>query len=329
MSNLNGVLIIPTGIGCALGGDASYLSGVNLIASCCNKLLANPNACNASDINTMANNVLYTEGSTLDRFLEGFINLKETKTYNKILCVVNSPMRPDNINAANASIWTLGANIELLELNTLLTMTAFINKDGLADGIITGADELIAQVKNLNFDILCVHTYISCPEDISNAYWEGKLLVNPWGKVEQLLSKYVSERINKQTFHAPIDTYFNTLFNTKIVKLQQAAEIISNTYCHCIYTGAHRAPIIDLCKNPNTISNEDIDFMISPMCWDKPHDACLRAKIPVIIVKENTTCLKNIIFPENENIIFVENYLEAAGIIMCMNARINFTNIKL
>ena len=329
MSKLTGVIIIPTGIGCALGGDASYLTGVNLIAKCCNKLLANPNACNASDLNTMADNVLYTEGSTLDRFLEGFINLKETKTYNKILCVVNPPLTPASVNAVNAARWCLGADITLLELKTPLTMSAFMNADGTAGGDFAGQDELIEQVKDLDFDVLTIHTTIDCSEEIADKYWTGQISVNPWGRCESLLSKYLSFRLNKQAVHSPMDFLQDNYYNKQIVKPSQAAEIISNTYSFCMYKGTVKSPKIDLCRDTNNLSNTDIDFMISPVCWSRPHEACLKANIPIIIVKENTTCIKNVVFPENKNIIFVENYLEAAGIVMCMNANVHYKMVLL
>ena len=49
-------MIIPTGLNCALGGDAAYAPGIKLIAACCDKLIVNPNAVNASDINEIPNN---------------------------------------------------------------------------------------------------------------------------------------------------------------------------------------------------------------------------------------------------------------------------------
>ena len=89
MHELNGIMIIPTGLDCALGGDAAYMPGVKLISNCANNLIINPNAVNASDINELPSNALYVEGSTIDRFLEGKLNLRKTKTFNKILMAVN------------------------------------------------------------------------------------------------------------------------------------------------------------------------------------------------------------------------------------------------
>jgi len=336
-SSLNGVMIIPTGLACAHGGDAAYLPGIKLIASCVNKLIVNPNAVNASDINEMPTNCLYTEGSTIDRFLEGIVNLKETKTHNKILCVINSPTEPKNLNAINAAIWGLGADITLLELETPLILNAFINSDGSAGGEVIGYKELIHQVRDLDFDILTILTPINCDEKIVKKYWDGELLVNPWGAVESKLSKLVSVALNKQAVHSPtvdfeIEESDGLLYNKIVVKQTQAPEMISLTFAFCMFKGAHRAPKIDIDKDCRNLSNTDIDFLLTPIdCWGKPHEACFENNIPIIVVRENTTCFKNFKYPEKTNgkLIFVQNYLEAAGVIMCMNSGVNHHLITL
>ncbi len=275
INKLNGISIIPTGLGCALGGDAGFNSGVKLIASCCNKLLINPNHTNASDIAEIPENCLYVEGSSLNRFLAGYINLKETKTHNRILCVVNSPICHANINAINAGIWGLGAEIALLELETPLTMTAHINEDGTAGGLITGNKELIRQVQNLDFDMLAIHTPIDCPQEIADNYWKNGG-TNPWGKVEAKLSTLLSTALNKQCVHAPVEFLSEPIYNSMTVKQSMAPEAISTTYLYCCLKGLHKAPKIDLNKDCKNLSNTDIDYLISHIdCWGPPHHCLL------------------------------------------------------
>ena len=329
-SKLNGVMVIPTGLACTFGGDAAYLPGVKLIASCVDKLIVNPNAVNASDINEIPNNAWYTEGSTIDRFLEGTINLKETKTNNKILCVVNSPITPGSINAINAGIWGLGADITLLELTTPLILNAFINEDGSAGGEVFGWHELVEQVRPLAFDVLTIHTKIDCDQEIADKYWRGEILVNPWGKVESILSKLISTALNKMAVHSPIDFLQDNLYDKQVVKITQAPEIISNTYAFCMFKGSHKAPKIDIDEEITNLKYTDIDFLLTPIdCWGRPHEACLKSGIPIIVVRDNTTCFKNFIYPEKSNgkLIFVQNYLEAAGVIMSMNAGVYYKTI--
>ena len=95
-------MIIPTGIGCEIGGHAGDAApAARLIGACCDNLILHPNVVNASDINEMPENSWYVEGSQLDRFLEGDIALE--KTYmNKILVVVNKADY-QSVNAVSAA----------------------------------------------------------------------------------------------------------------------------------------------------------------------------------------------------------------------------------
>jgi hypothetical protein len=333
MYDLTGVMIIPTGLGCALGGDAAYLPGVKLIAKCSDNLIVNPNSVNASDINELPNNCLYTEGSIIDRFLEGKLNLKKTKTYNKILMVVNSPIKPYNINSKNAGVWGLGADVSILPLDTPLKMKAIMNTDGTAGGIFSGVDELIEQIKHMDYDALAIQTPIDCDETVSKNYWHNGG-INPWGGIEAIISHEIATRINKPVAHAPIDTGWDETFAQLVVKQSMAPEIISNTFTFCILKGLHRAPTVELDISKihnNIISNNDINFIITPHgCWGRPHEACHSKNIPIIVVRENTTCFShNFIYPKYNNIIFVNTYLEAAGVIMSMNAGVDYRTIIL
>jgi hypothetical protein len=88
-----GVLIIPTGLGAAIGGNAGDGNPVaKLIAGCCDTLITHPNVVNASDINEMTENTWYVEGSMLDRFLRAEIRLRPPRAYNRILVVANPPV---------------------------------------------------------------------------------------------------------------------------------------------------------------------------------------------------------------------------------------------
>ena len=323
-NNLNGCFIIPTGLGCSIGGDTAATAVMKVIGACCDNLIVNPNACNSSDLNFMPSSALYTEGSIIDRFLEGSIKLKPTKTFNKILCVANPPLQPDNWNAVNAAIYTMGANIELIELNTPLFMKATFNEDGTAGGVFSGADELIEQIKDLDFDVLAIHTPIECDEKISQAYWEGKILVNPWGGIESILSRYLANKLNKNLAHSPIcekSDFELRLYHTHIVNQSMAAEAISNTYATCMFIGLHRAPII----SDEGLSNKDIDFLVTPHgCWGRPHEACIKNNITLIVVKENTTVFsEGFKYPNYNKLVFVDTYLEASGVIASMGAGVN------
>jgi hypothetical protein len=77
-----------------------------------------------------------------------------------------------------------------------------------------------------------------------------------------------------------------------------------------------------------TLRVDDIDILISPDgCWGLPHDACLNWKIPIIFITENKNIYKNHKKDIN-NCIFVDSYLEAAGIIQSIKAGVTTKSIS-
>ena len=312
---MNTVFIIPTGLGCKIGGHAGDATpAFKLIASISDIAICNPNVVNASDINEMPDNTWYVEGSILDRFLEGKIYLEKPKS-NKILLVVNKPIRPETINAVNAARFTIGCEIEIIELEERFSMIAQFNKNGTAGGTCQGIDSLIRQVKRYNFDTLALATNIYLNKKTAlNYFREGG--INPWGGIEAIVSKKIATIINKPVAHAPVENndpdlkYFN-----EVVPARESAEVLSMAFIHCVFKGLHKAPRI----SDKGLYVTDIDFLISPSnCYGRPHKACEQANIPIITVKENSTCLKGK-FPEFE---WVDNYFEAAGYIQSLNAGI-------
>lgn len=336
---MNIVMIIPTGIGCAIGGHAGDANPVaKLLGSICDNLILHPNVVNASDINEMPDNALYVEGSALDRFLQGKIVLKKIYT-NKILLVTNA-ITIDVINSVNAARTTIGADIEVLELETPLDMIAEI-KDGTAGGTVVGWIDLVNQISKYDFDALAITSPITVSKEVAENYLcNGG--INPWGGVEAKASKLISDAINKSVAHSPLDDKNSEVYNLmlnldKPVDPRMSAELVSVSYLHCILKGLHKAPrIVEVgCDKLNpfwreSLSVRDVDFLVSPRgCWGPPHEACVHFGIPIIIVKENKACTRvsyNVY--KSDNIIFVENYLEAVGYIQTYKAGVSVESVR-
>lgn len=312
---MNTVFIVPTGIGAAIGGDAGDATpAFKLIASVSDIAITHPNVVNASDINEMPDNTWYVEGSILDRFLEGKIKLKKPHS-NKILLIVNKPIRPETINAMNAAKHTIGCDIEYVELETNLRMIATTSSRGAA-GKVYGWKELVSQIQRYEFDALAIATKIDVEKEIALNYLRNGG-INPWGGVEAVASKLIANVINKPVAHAPIENTDPEIatFN-EVVSPTIAAEAISQCYIHCVFKGLHKAPRI----SKTGLSVDDIDCLVSPHnCYGRPHKACEEAGIRIITVKENTTCLD----VEPKQCDWVDNYFEAAGYIQSLKEGIN------
>ena len=320
---MNIVFIVPTGIGAAIGGHSGDATpAAKLIASLCDKLFIHPNVVNASDINEMTENMLYVEGSILDRFLEGQVGLEEVYG-NKILLAVNSPVKPEIVNAVSGARATIGADIEIMELGTPLKMIASVI-NGRASGEIYNLDEAIHQIAQFDFDVLVVNTPIEASDDEIRGYLAKNGGTNIWGGVEAKLSKHMSEKLNKPVLHAPVEN--SEVFKTfnEIVDPRKAAEMVSVCYLHCCLKGGHVAPKISL--KDGAYWNTDIDFLVSPVnVFGRPHIACGNLGIPVIAVEENKTILED---KMPDNFIIAKNYLEVAGIISAKKAGVTIPSIR-
>lgn len=323
---MNVVMIIPTGIGCEIGGHAGDATpAARLLGSVCDKLILHPNVVNASDVNEMPSNALYVEGSMLDRLLEGSIELEEVKKQNKILVAVNEPASAYVVNGVSSARVTLGIDAKIIELREPFRMIGRINDNGMAGGEITGQSSLIEQVKEYKFDALAINTLIEVEADVSLYYYKNGG-VNPWGGIEAIASKLITSALNKPVAHAPIISETDKELDKQdgfefVCDPRIAPELISTCYIHCVLKGLHKAPRIG-----KGLSVNDIDVMVSPCgCWGKPHAACKKAGITILSVKENSTVHGNL---DNPGTIPVDNYLEAAGYIAAMGAGVMPASVR-
>lgn len=325
---MNVVFIVPTGIGAEIGGHSGDATpAAKLIASTCDKLFIHPNVVNASDINEMTSNMLYVEGSILDRFLEGRLGLQETHG-NRILLVVNQ-LRPEIVNAVSAARATIGANIEILELQNPLRMSAYVNTSGLACGTLPNFNEVVDEIRpySRDYDVLVINTPIETSDSSILDYLSSDGGTNIWGYVEAKLSREMTRYLDRPVFHAPVENSEVFRNFNDVVDPRKSAELVSVCYLHCCLKGAHLAPrMSQTFKHTGSYSRSDIDFMVTPAgAYGRPHAACLEARIPVIVVEENKTVLNDRM---PGSFILAKNYLEAAGIIAAKKAGVSLESVR-
>ena len=328
---MNVVMIIPTGLGFEIGGYAGDgNAAAKLIAQCSDILITHPNVVNASDINEMTENTWYVEGNMLDRFLWGHIDLYKPKT-NKILVAVNKPVAIETINAVQAARVTLGVEINIIELETELILDGWV-EDGKASGNVVGWEALCEQVSKYPFDALAITSSINVPAAQIDNYLH-KDGVNPFGAVEAICSKLVSQKLGKPVAHSPFgDVGEYCLLNqyNEVTDPRISPEMVSITYLHSVLKGLHKAPRVAKGQKHEILSVYDIDLLVSPGgCWGTPHVQCKNRSIPIIFVNENMG-INPIHFsdmPEYSKSISVGNYITAAGMIMLIKSGLTVESV--
>lgn len=192
--------------------------------------------------------------------------------------------------------------------------------DKTASGTVDGWQELVEQVTLYDFDALAITSVIEIDEKTEHDYVRHGG-INPWGGVEAKASRLIASALNKPVAHCPFGYGSFGIGFCEIVESRLSAEMVSMCYLHCALKGLNRAPQIG-----TGLSVKDVSCLITPFgCVGRPHLACDDHDIPIIVVKENRTCLND---PMPDSFIIAENYLEAAGIIACMRAGIDRRSVR-
>ena len=333
----NAVLIVPTGIGAEIGGHSGDAAPVaRLLASACDNLITHPNVVNASDINELPENALYVEGSIISRLLMGTIGLQKVRS-NRVMLVIDEHkdehFQKAAINLASAARASFGLDCPLvLTMEQNVSMESVYSRSGRAVGKIENFENLYAALSKHRegYDAVALSSVIKVPPAYHKDYYLGGM-VNPWGGVEAMLTHCISLIFDVPSAHSPMMESMDILnMDVGVVDPRMAAEIVSVTFLFSVMKGLHRSPKIirdtAAMMLPGIISAADIDCIIIPDgCVGLPTLAAIEQEIPVIAVRENRNNMKNNLseYPfKPGKLIFVQNYLEAVGIMAAMKAGI-------
>ncbi len=327
----NVALIVPTGVGVEVGGQAGDAGpAAMLLGKVCDNLILHPNVVNASDINEMTENSLYVEGSVLTRLLMGTIGLNKVRS-NRVLTIIedheDSAFVDNTVNAINAARATYGMNGDnIAVLWPSFVMEAAESASGSAVGHIRNLEHLFKCLEHYEgeYDALAIASiiqYDSC--DHLEYFVNAADRVNPWGGAEAMLTHAISHFFNIPSAHAPLceDDEVEQI-ETGVVDPRIAAEVVSTAYINCVLKGLQRSPRI--VTDPEQLTSTDIMtardvhcIVIPESCLGMPVLAALEQGIKVIAVK-NDSLMENDIaeLPWAAGQFFkVDSYAEAAGII--------------
>lgn len=336
------VQVVPTGIGCELGGYAGdACPATNLLASAADLVVTHPNAVNASDLNEMAGNVLYVEGRALDDFLLGHLGLLPT-AQNRIgtfVDVTGLDYVDDVISSLDAARTArgidcgrytllkeeLGVQIEWSEAGRAVGTVA--NLEALFDGVEVLLDAGVDAVGGVSV----IH---GVTREMVSRYLRGEI-PNPSGGIEAIITHVVSKIFRVPVAHAPLP-YYRDLKDGSTRDPRAAAEFISTPHYFCVLKGLARAPrlveLSSLRRVPaQVISLNQVGAIVTPASClgGVPALAAEFSGIPLIAVRENRTILDvTNSSMEMENAVEVESYLEAAGVVLALREGISLESLR-
>ncbi len=333
------IFIIPTGIGCEIGGFAGdALPTAKLLASASGCLITHPNVMNGGSLSEKNKDIFYVEGYSLDRFAKGEIGLKSVKQQ-KIGIIFDSSIEHEilirHLQVADACIATLGIDIDSYVL-TKKPLGVLIDPEsqGISQGLIENPDTLIeAGERLIEKGITAIAIVAKFPDNLdlleTNSYREGKG-VDPIAGVEAVISHLISKFLKVPCAHAPA---LSPIKLNENLDPRAASEEIGYTFLPSVLIGLSKAPdLIELTdKNENiTLHPNHLESIVAPSgaLGGEGVLACIERGLNIISVRN-----KNILNINNHNLNYpkifeVDNYYEAAGLIIALREGINPKSIQ-
>ena len=330
------VLIVPTGVGAAIGGYAGdALPVAKTLAQVTDRLITHPNVLNGAQLYWPMDNAFYVEGYGLDQFAAGHWRLRPVHQNSIGLIIdqaVEDNLRWRHLQAADAARATLGLEVRAhVTTDMPLGVTLKTTDSGASWGtlenpgsLLRAAERLIAEEK-----VGAIAVIARFPDDEDSpeleAYRQGNG-VDPLAGVEAVISHLVVRTFKLPCAHAPA---LLPLPLDPNISPRSAAEEIGHTFLPCVLAGLSRAPQFICDKDlqvVDAIDTSQVDAVIVPASAFGGSAVMSLAPFlnqrggQVIAVGENATTMAVRAEDLGIRAIAVDNYLEAAGAISAYRA---------
>lgn len=243
------VLIVPTGVGAAIGGYAGdALPVARAIAQICDRLITHPNVLNGAQLYWNFSNALYTEGYGLDKFASGCWGLRPVHQ-NRVGLILDQGIEPDlrvrHLQAADACRATLGLTLtDYVVTDAPLNVELRTAQSGASWGTIENPDSLLraAEVLIHQARAEAIAVVARFPDDPGSyalqAYRHGQG-VDPLAGAEAVISHLLVRTFQVPCAHAPA---LMPLPLDPELSPRSAAEELGYTFLPCVLVGLSRAP---------------------------------------------------------------------------------------
>ena len=335
MSNFTTVLIVPTGVGAAIGGYAGdALPVARAIAQISDRLITHPNVLNGAQLYWSTNNTYYVEGYGLDRFAAGDWGLNPVRQ-NKIGLLldrgIESELRWRHIQAADAPRATLGLSLTdyavtdaplKVELRTADSGASW-GTIGNLGSLLRGADKLIHQG-----GAQAIAVVARFPDDdgsIELQNYRHGAGVDCLAGAEAVISHSIVRKFGIPAAHAPA---LKPLAVDPDVSPRAAAEELGYTFLPCVLVGLSRAPQFALQPESftsSTIRAESVNAAIVPYtaCGGSAMLSFANSSTEIIAVTNNSTHISVPPEPLGIKVTKVDSYLEAIGVLVARQAGVD------
>jgi len=335
MSPFTVVLIVPTGVGAAIGGYAGdALPIAKAISQVSDRLITHPNVLNGAQLYWPLENTYYVEGYGLDRFAANQWGLEPIRQ-NKVGLLLDRGIEPNlrlrHIQAADATRATLGLNLtDYVVTDAPLDVDLRTADSGASWGTIGNSGSLLRAADKLikQGGAEAIAVVARFPDDDQSTVLQNYRLgkgVDPLAGAEAVISHLIVRHFQVPAAHAPA---LQPLAVDKMVSPRAVAEELGYTFLPCVLVGLSRAPHFITSHeplSPETIWAKSVDVAIVPYntCGGSAILNFSHTKTEIIAVTNNSTQIQVPPEPLGIKVTQVSSYLEALGILVARQAGVD------
>lgn len=331
------MLIVPTGVGAAIGGYAGdALPVARAIAQVADRLITHPNVLNGAQLYWPLPNALYVEGYGLDQFAAGQWGLRPVRQ-NRVGLLLDAGIEPElrwrHLQAADAARATLGLRLtDYVVTDEPLGVSLQTAASGATWGTLQNPDSLLrgaeALMTQAGAEAIAVVARFPDDEgsDALHDYRHGQG-VDPLAGAEAVISHLVVRTLQIPCAHAPA---LSPLPLDPTLSPKSAAEELGHTFLPCVLVGLSRAPqfVTKVGKvGQSEPSSQDIwanqvDALVIPAtaCGGSAVLSLSQTRTQIITVADNTTRMQATAEALGIRAIAVQSYLEALGVLVAHRA---------
>jgi hypothetical protein len=331
--------IVPTGVGCRIGGYAGDAAPVaSLLASTADYLITNPNTVNASDFINLDSNVIYTDGYGIDWFMQGrgdlhlpygnrvgvIVERSEGWKLDAVFNVINAVRAVHGVDIAGCEITEEPVGSRCVRNSS----GAFVGTVDHPEMLLAACDRLVAQ----GATAIAITTNVQdLPLEGYAQHFAGEY-PNPVGGTEAVISYLVANHYRLPVAHAPLLNMKQLDLRHPVVDARGAGEMVSVSGLACILVGLRQAPqmapktagaVKDILNRHNLLAV----VMPASCLGGVPVLSAQQWGVPVIAVQDNRTILEVTADKLGLNVVEVSSYAEAAGVILALKRGLSLESL--
>jgi hypothetical protein len=323
------LLVLPTGIGCAIGGYAGdALPSARLLAAASGCLITHPNVMNGASLYWSDPRIHYVEGHGLDRFACGELALRPVRRQRIGLLLdagMEEELRLRHLQVADGCRASLGLEIgPVVSTDVPLGVHLELGESGASWGTLERPDALLRAGETLKAaGATAIAVVARFPEDPASealaAYRHGSG-VDALAGAEAVISHLLVRHLQIPCAHAPalaplpIDAHLDP---------RAAGEELGYTFLACVLVGLSRAPdlIPAAAAAAADIIADQLGAVLVPegALGGEAVLACIERGVPLITVANPSLLdVSAAALGLHSGVLRASSYLEAAGLLMAL-----------